>query len=164
MGNHYLLHSVADNQIVAIAVQDEATNKFRADSGVFNTLVRDYGAVTPLETNFRSSWILVAAKRGESYIQRVAESGKGTTNVHIKIPLFHSTSNPTNFPTTHPTAIPTANPTAYPTSSPTSILKLNKCGHTYCTYDGIHTRVMTSPSFGEKWHCEKFSGVKGNCR
>jgi hypothetical protein len=96
--NHYLLHSVADNQIVAIAVQDEATNKFRADSGVFNTLVRDYGAVTPLETNFRSSWILVAAKRGESYIQRVAESGKGTTNVsslqaHNLIQIYTNTDH-----------------------------------------------------------------------
>jgi hypothetical protein len=109
--NSYLANEVSDYQIVAIAVQDEGTNTFADDSDVFNLLARDFGAVKPLETDYRSSWLLVAAKRGEVFAQRVAESGKGTTNVHLKIPLQHVTPAPTPSPTPSPTPAPTPAPT-----------------------------------------------------
>jgi hypothetical protein len=38
--------------------------------------------------------------------------------------------------------------------------------NTYCVYDGKTTTVFTygHPKHKENWHCEKFMGVKGDCK
>merc|ERR1719424_1432205 len=105
--------------------------------------------------------------------------GNGKTHGPTAYPTTYPTKNPTKFPTAapteFPTATPTAQPTAYPTSRPTMLIEHlgRPCKHTTCHYDGIHTRVFTTTlkfqsntplKSHERWHCEKFNGVKGNCK